>query len=119
MVSDLAKAGIQYVVLPSPADGDVAAGLDATDGLVQASAESRTTRAWSVAPPVDPHAMDGPGSLARAVLLVVQGIALLVVLVLCLPTWRASRRRRTWHEPRQAHARAPRWSGAAAPRGST
>ncbi len=92
VVSDLAKAGIRYVVLPSPADGDVAAGLDATDGLVQASAESRTTRAWSVAPPVDPHAMDGPGSLARAVLLVIQGIAVLVVLVLCLPTWRASRR---------------------------
>jgi hypothetical protein len=36
--------------------------------------------------------MDGPGSVARAVLLVVQGIALLVVLVLCLPTWRATRR---------------------------
>jgi len=93
VVSDLAKAGIRYVVLPSPADGDVAAGLDATDGLVQASAESRTTRAWSVAPAVDPHAMDGPGSPARALLLVVQGIAVLVVLVLCLPTWRASRRR--------------------------
>jgi GT2 family glycosyltransferase len=93
VVSDLARAGIRYVVLPSPADGDVAAGLDATDGLVQASAESRTTRAWSVAAPVDPHAMEGPGSPARAVLLVVQGIAVLVVLVLCLPTWRASRRR--------------------------
>jgi GT2 family glycosyltransferase len=93
VVSDLAKAGIRYVVLPSPADGDVAAGLDATDGLVQASAESRTTRAWSVAPPVDPQAMDGPGSPARVVLLVVQGIAFLVVLVLCLPTWRTSRRR--------------------------
>ena len=93
VVSDLAKAGIRYVVLPSPADGDVAAGLDATDGLSQASAESRTTRAWSVAHPVDPHAMDGPGSVPRAVLLGVQGLAILVVLVLCLPTWRASRRR--------------------------
>jgi hypothetical protein len=93
VVSDLAKAGILYVVLPSPADGDVAAGLDATDGLVQASAEDRSTRAWSVGVPVDPHAMDGPGSLVRAVLLVVQGLAVLVVLVLCLPTWRASRRR--------------------------
>jgi GT2 family glycosyltransferase len=93
VVSDLAKAGILYVVLPSPADGDVAAGLDATDGLVQASAEDRSTRAWSVGVPVDPHAMDGPGSLARGVLLVVQGLAVLVVLVLCLPTWRATRRR--------------------------
>ena len=49
------QAGIRYVVLPSPADGDVAAGLDATDGLVQASAESRSTRAWQVETPVDPH----------------------------------------------------------------
>jgi GT2 family glycosyltransferase len=93
VVSDLADAGIRYVVLPSPADGDVAAGLDATDGLVQASAESRTTRAWSVAPSVDPHAMDGPRSVARELLLVVQGLAVVVVLVLCLPTWRPTRRR--------------------------
>ena len=65
VVSDLAKAGIRYVVLPSPADGDVAAGLDATDGLVQASAESRTTRAWSVGPAGRP-ARDGRTRLARA-----------------------------------------------------
>ena len=84
----------RYVVLPSPADGEVAAGLDATDGLVQASAESRTTRAWSLAPAVDPNAMDGPGSVPRGVLLAVQAVAALVVVVLCLPTWRATRSRR-------------------------
>lgn len=92
VVSDLAKAGIRYVVLPSPADGDVAAGLDATDGLVQASAESRSTRAWQVGVPVDPHAVEGPRSWPRVVLLVVQGLGALLVLVLCLPTWRARRR---------------------------
>ena len=86
MVDDLAAAGIRYVVLPSPADGDVAAGLDATDGLVQASAESRTTRAWSVDRAVDPDAWTGRGSGRGSLLLVVQGIAVLVVLVLCLPT---------------------------------
>ncbi len=93
VVSDLAGAGIHYIVLPAPADGDVAAGLDATDGLVQASAESRTTRAWRVGVPVDPHAMDGPRSVPRVVLLVVQGVALVLVLILCLPTWRTGRRR--------------------------
>lgn len=93
VVSDLAGAGIRYVVLPDPADGDVAAGLDATDGLVQASAESRSTRAWQVGVPVDPHAVDGPRSVAREVLLGVQGVAGVVVAILCLPTWRASRRR--------------------------
>ncbi len=49
---------------PSPADGDVAAALDATAGLVQASAEDRTTRAWRVDRPLDPRALDGPRSLA-------------------------------------------------------
>jgi hypothetical protein len=93
VVSDLAGAGIRYIVLPAPADGDVAAGLDATDGLVQASAETRSTRAWQVGAPVDPHAVDGPGSVPREVLLVIQGLAILVVTVLCLPTWRAVRRR--------------------------
>ncbi len=92
VVSDLAKAGIRYIVLPSPADGAVAAGLDATDGLEQASAENRSTRAWQVGVPVDPHAVDGPGSWPRAVLLGIQALAALVVVVLCLPTWRARRR---------------------------
>jgi len=93
VVSDLAGAGIRYIVLPDPADGDVAAGLDATDGLVQASAESRSTRAWQVGVPVDPHAVDGPRSVARDVLLGIQAVAGVVVVVLCLPTWRAARRR--------------------------
>jgi hypothetical protein len=93
VVSDLAGAGIRYIVLPDPADGEVAAGLDATDGLVQASAESRSTRAWQVGVPVDPHGVDGPRSVARVVLLGIQGVAGVVVVILCLPTWRAARRR--------------------------
>jgi GT2 family glycosyltransferase len=91
-VDDLAAAGIKYVVLPEPYDGAVAAGLDATDGLGQAGTESVATRTWQVETPVDPDAVDGPRSLLRVGLLVVQGIALLVVLVLCLPTLRAARR---------------------------
>ena len=47
---------------------------------------------WHVETPVDPHAVDGPDSQFRFVLLVVQGVALLVVLVFCLPTLRARRR---------------------------
>jgi hypothetical protein len=93
VVSDLAAAGIDYIVLPEPADGDVAAGLDATDGLVQASAESRATRAWRVGVPINPHALDGPRSAPRVALLAIQGLAIVVVLILCLPTWRAARRR--------------------------
>lgn len=88
VVRDLADGGIEYVVLPEPADGGVAAGLDATAGLTQASAENRRTRAWQVTRALDPAAVDGPGSVLRTVLLVVQGLGLLVVLVLCLPTLR-------------------------------
>jgi len=88
----LAAAGIEYVVLPAPADGRVAAVLDATSGLSQASAESRSTRAWQVGPAVDPHAVDGPRSWPRSVLLVVQGAGLVVVAVLAAPTVRSGRR---------------------------
>ena len=47
-----ATRGIEYVVLPSPADGSVASRLDATAGLDQASAEDRTTRAWRIDRPL-------------------------------------------------------------------
>jgi hypothetical protein len=73
-------------VLPSPADGDVAAVLDATTGLVQASAENRSTRAWQVDRPLDASGLEGPVSWLRILLLVVQGAAVVVVAVLCLPT---------------------------------
>ncbi len=87
-VSALAAAGVEYVVMPSPVDGRVAAGLDATAGLVQASAEDRQTRAWRVDRPLDADALDGPGSVLRVVLLVVQGLAIVVVAVLAGPTVR-------------------------------
>jgi hypothetical protein len=85
-VDVLARQGIEYVVLPAPADGNVASALDATGGLVQASAEDRATRAWQVDRTLDRRAVDGPGSWWRVLLLVVQGIAVLVVAVLCAPT---------------------------------
>ncbi|MBI2244221.1 MAG: glycosyltransferase family 2 protein [Nocardioides sp.] len=86
VIDGIAQSGIEYVVLPSPADGDVAAVLDAAPGLVQASAEDRSTRAWQVGRPLDSSALEGPTSWLRVLLLVVQGAALLVVAVLCLPT---------------------------------
>ena len=94
VVAQLAADGIQYVVLPSPADGTVAAGLDASGGLDQASAEDRSTRAWQVSRPVDEDALDGPTSWFRVALLVLQGVAVLVVLVLCAPTSERARARR-------------------------
>jgi hypothetical protein len=93
VVDDLAGAGIRYVVLPAPYDGSVAAGLDATDGLGQAGTESQATRTWRIETEVDPHAVDGPSSVVRPVLLGIEGVGLLVVLVFTLPTLRPSRRR--------------------------
>ncbi|MBC9735431.1 glycosyltransferase family 2 protein [Nocardioides marmotae] len=95
LVTELADRGIEYVVLPAPADGSVASMLDATGGLVQASAADPATRAWQVDRPLSDDALDGPRSWLRIVLLVVQGVALVWVLVLCAPTTqRAIERRR-------------------------
>ena len=82
----LAARGIEYVVLPSPADGEVAAALDATGGLVQASAEDRRTRAWQVDRPLSAEDLEGPRSWLRVGLLGLQGLAILAVLVLCAPS---------------------------------
>ena len=91
-VDRLASRGIEYVVLPAPADGQVAAVLDATAGLEQASAEDRSTRAWQVDRPLSADDLDGPRSWLRVGLLVVQGVAILAVLVLCAPSTDRSRR---------------------------
>ena len=86
LVEAMAGHGIEYVVLPAPADGSVAAALDATGGLVQASAEDRSTRAWQIGTPVDPDAISGPRSWLRVTLLVLQGLGIVLVAVLCAPT---------------------------------
>ena len=88
----LADHGVEYVVLPAPADGTVASALDATTGLAQASAENRSTRAWQVERDVSPDAVDGPDSSLRVVLLVVQALAVLVAAVLAAPTTGRERR---------------------------
>ncbi|VXB11529.1 glycosyltransferase [Nocardioides sp. AX2bis] len=92
VVAGLAEDGVEYVVLPAPVDGRVAAGLDATSGLAQASAEDRSTRAWQVERALDPDAVSGSDGWWRPVLLVVQALAVLAVLVLAAPTTREARR---------------------------
>jgi hypothetical protein len=92
-VRTLADLGVQYVVMPSPADGTVAAVLDATAGLEQASAEDRSTRAWQVGSDLDPDTLDGPWAWWRVALLVLQGVAIVVVAVLCAPTTHRGSRR--------------------------
>ncbi|MFC5494854.1 glycosyltransferase [Nocardioides caricicola] len=90
VIDALGQSGIEYVVLPEPADGGVAGVLDAATGLIQASAIA-PTRAWEVDRPLDAASLEGPTSWLRVALLVLAGLGTLVVVVLCLPT--TSRRR--------------------------
>ncbi len=80
--------GVRHVLLTDPADGRLAAVLDATPGLTPTGADPGA-RAWQVDGD-DPAAstVAGPGSPWRVGLLVVQGLALLVTLVLAAPTIR-------------------------------
>lgn len=86
VVAAMTAEGIEYVVLPAPADGRVAAILDAAPGVTQASADNPGTRAWKLdkVPPDD--AVSGPSSVIRALLLLIQGIAIFSVAVLGGPT---------------------------------
>jgi len=92
VVDRLAADGIRYVVLPPRADGAVAAAIDASGAVSQASAANRATRAWQIdqAPSGD---FGGHRSWLRIALLAVQAVGLLAVLVLCLPTLERRRRR--------------------------
>ncbi|CUR59443.1 Glycosyl transferase, family 2 [metagenome] len=91
VVDDLAAHGIEYVVLPAPADGQVAAGLDATAGLDQASAQDPSTRAWHLTTEPSATFLDGYTSWLRWLLLALQTVAILSVAVLCGPTRKESR----------------------------
>ena len=84
----LRDLGVLHVLLPDPADGRLAAVLDATPGLTPTGA-GEGARAWRVDggdPPASSVA--GPSAPWRVALLVVQGVGLLLVLVLAAPTIR-------------------------------
>ncbi|MEP9383923.1 glycosyltransferase family 2 protein [Nocardioides sp. KR10-350] len=93
VIEQVARQGIEYVVMPSPSDHSVAEGIDASGGLTQASTTDRSTRAWQLdAAPTDP-ALDGHRSWLRIGLLVIQLVGVVVVVVLCVPTLERRRRR--------------------------
>ncbi len=94
VVAALGDRGVEYVVLTSPADGQISSLLDATAGLDQASAEDRSTRAWRVDRPLDPSALESTRSWWRSGLLVLQGLAILAAMVLAAPTVRQRREER-------------------------
>lgn len=91
VVDELADRGVAFVLLPAPADGAVAAALDAASGLQQASSPPGS-RAWQVDPSaVESYDAGDRGSAVRVALLVLQGLVLAAALVLAAPTVRSRR----------------------------
>jgi GT2 family glycosyltransferase len=88
VLATLTREGIDYVLLPAPASGQVAATLDAADGLAQASATDRRTRAWQLADVARGDAVDRPQPLLHGLLVALQLLAVIVIAVLCGPTRR-------------------------------
>ncbi|MDO7867482.1 glycosyltransferase family 2 protein [Nocardioides jiangxiensis] len=88
VLDTLTGAGIDYVLLPTPASAQVAAGLDAADGLTQASAPDPRTRAWQLTKTADGDAVAGEDPWWHRILVTLQLIAIVVVAVLCGPTRR-------------------------------
>lgn len=91
LVETIPQRGIDYVVMPAPADGQVAATLDAATGLTQASSADRSTRAWQFDVPAEADAIADDGPWWHPLLLIVQIGALVVVAVLCGPSRREER----------------------------
>lgn len=94
VVDRLRDAGIAYVVQPAPGDPDIRATLDSVAGLAPASAADPSTRAWELAEaPAADTVDDGSVGPLRVLLLLLQGVALLVVLVMAGPNRRSVERR--------------------------
>lgn len=83
--------GLDHLVMPAPADPDVAATLDAASGLSRASTADRDTRAWQFDQGVSDGAVDGEGSAWHGLLVALQLVAFVVVLVLCGPARKEGR----------------------------
>ena len=91
VVARMSEHGVDYVVMPAPVDPQVAATLDAASGMTQASAADRSTRAWQFDEAAPDDAIDGEGPWWHPWLLGLQGLAILVIVVLCGPTRRDQR----------------------------
>jgi hypothetical protein len=90
-VSRLTRAGVAYVYAPAPADPSLVGNLDSVSGLSQGSATGAGSRAWQVEATPGRAGLTRSGDAWRPWLLLVQGVAVLVVVVLALPSRRERR----------------------------
>ena len=90
-VRRLSRAGVAFVYAPAPADPSLVGNLDSVSGVSRGSATGAGSRAWQLEATPDRSALSQPGDLLRPWLLLVQGLAVLVVVVLAVPSRRERR----------------------------
>jgi hypothetical protein len=89
-VADLAARGVAFVYAAAPADPSLVGNLDSVSGLTPGSA-GRGARAWQVEAPPGDAALSGRRDPLRPWLLLAQGAALAVAVVLAVPSRKARR----------------------------
>jgi len=90
-IAGLSRAGVNYIYAPPPADVGLVGNLDSVSGVGSASAVRAGARAWQLDPAKGPHRPAVEPDTSRRWLLVAQGLAVLVVVVLAVPS-RGTRR---------------------------
>lgn len=91
-VEALAGYGVGYLVAPRPVSPAVQGALDATTTLSRASEGRPGDSAWRVQVPRDLSAVSRAEQPMHSLLLLLQGVAIVAVLVLAAPTRRQERR---------------------------
>ena len=90
-VSRLSRLGVAYVYAPAPADVTLTGNLDGVSGTTAASATRPGARAWQLEPGAERTGLSRNPDGLRPWLLGLQGLAVLVVVVLAVPTRRSRR----------------------------
>jgi GT2 family glycosyltransferase len=87
-VAELGGYGVKFVYLSPPGHRDLAGNLDSVSGLRPASALIPGSRAWELEAEPTREALPEPGMSFRPALLVLQGFAVVAVVVLAAPSRR-------------------------------
>jgi hypothetical protein len=90
-VDRLATHGVAFVYLPPPADTQLVGNLDSVSGVTRGSATRPGARAWQLDAAPTTTALPSPTTSIRRWILVLQGLAVVAVLVLAAPTRRVRR----------------------------
>jgi GT2 family glycosyltransferase len=90
-IGALSRYGVEFIYMPPPADSQMVGNLDSVSGLTPASVVHRGAEAWELDTTPSGASLPEPTGGVRTLLLVVQGVALLTVLVLAAPTRKVRR----------------------------